>query len=141
MKKMNYYEMLAHPSWQKKRLEILNLHGFACDACGNTEETLHVHHGYYDKNLKLWEYENNTLHCYCATHHQEIHEYQNLLKKALGAYDLFFLGATPIVEHFNFFVNLSIDLEIETRSTSKKDPCINKALLKSYKDYIEAKHG
>lgn len=40
---MKYHEQLKHPLWQKKRLEVLDLHGFKCQECDATEEELHVY--------------------------------------------------------------------------------------------------
>jgi 5-methylcytosine-specific restriction endonuclease McrA len=46
-KKIPYSEKLKDPRWQKKRLEILSGDDFTYQYCGNTEETLHVHHYVY----------------------------------------------------------------------------------------------
>ena len=68
-KAKTYYEKLLDPRWQKKRLEILNREDFTCEACGSTENTLHVHHGYYERNLDPWDYESSTLSCLCDLCH------------------------------------------------------------------------
>lgn len=52
----SYYDLFKHPKWQKKRLKILELAGFECERCGAKNKTLHVHHKYYEKGLKPWEY-------------------------------------------------------------------------------------
>jgi hypothetical protein len=65
-----YWQKLQDPRWQKKRLEIMNRAGFKCETCNDDKATLHVHHGYYEKGLELWEYDNATLWCLCAGCHQ-----------------------------------------------------------------------
>jgi len=68
----SYYEKLKDPRWQKKRLEIMERADFSCECCpniGNT--TLHIHHGYYEKNVEPWEYPNETLWCLCEGCHIE----------------------------------------------------------------------
>lgn len=42
-----YAKKLTDPRWQKRRLEIFERDGFACQLCGDTESTLHVHHKHY----------------------------------------------------------------------------------------------
>ena len=75
---MTYAEQLKSPKWQKKRLEILERDDFACVACGDKERQLHVHHGYYEKDRLLWDYEEETLHTLCNHCHELTHE--NLLE-------------------------------------------------------------
>ena len=65
-----YFEKLKDPRWQRKRLEIMNRASFKCEECGDSDQTLHVHHGYYDKDLQPWEYSNDTLWCLCEGCHQ-----------------------------------------------------------------------
>lgn len=67
--KSNYYTLLKHPKWQKKRLEVLQAAGFECVCCGGKDKTLHVHHKYYKKGLKPWEYSDCSLLCLCEECH------------------------------------------------------------------------
>ena len=92
--KKTYWEKLKDPRWQKKRLEILGAADFACELCGNKEETLNVHHGYYRKGADPWDYPTDSLHCLCETCHQdaqrelgEVHERIALLRPEL-VYDV-----------------------------------------------------
>jgi 5-methylcytosine-specific restriction endonuclease McrA len=71
---MTYAEQLKSPKWQIKRLEILERDKFTCTSCGEKEKQLHVHHGYYGKNKKIWEYENETLVTLCFLCHNLEHE-------------------------------------------------------------------
>jgi len=83
MTKLTYSEQLKHPNWQRKRLDVLQEAGFACDVCGDTETTLNVHHRRYVKGRKVWEYEINELQCLCEHCHQEHHEHRALLDAIL----------------------------------------------------------
>lgn len=66
-----YWEKLKDPRWQKKRLEVLQRAGFACENCHATDKTLHVHHGYYDRGMEPWEYADETLWCLCEECHED----------------------------------------------------------------------
>lgn len=78
--KKSYSEQLLSPKWQKKRLEILQRDGFACKLCKDTETTLHIHHIYYTKGAKPWEYENEALDTLCS----DCHKYIEYLTKCMG---------------------------------------------------------
>ena len=71
---MNYKEQLKSPKWQKKRLDVLNLRGFKCENCANEEKQLHVHHRFYLKGRKAWEYDNDVLQVLCETCHENEHK-------------------------------------------------------------------
>lgn len=77
--KLNYSEQLKHPNWQRRRLEMLNAADFKCTACGSDDETLHVHHKYYKKNVQVWEYTDNELIVLCANCHSLEHERQDIV--------------------------------------------------------------
>jgi len=64
---MTYSEKLLDPRWQKKRLEILQRDNFTCSCCGDTKETLHVHHVKY--NGEPWDIDSSLLITFCATCH------------------------------------------------------------------------
>jgi len=69
-----YAEQIKSPKWQKKRLEILNLHGFKCEDCGSETKTLNVHHRFYLKGRKIYEYDNDVFQVLCEECHSKIHE-------------------------------------------------------------------
>ena len=83
----NYSELLKDPRWQKKRLKILERDKFTCQLCGDKETTLNVHHKYYDKDKKPWEYPDKSLVTLCKdchiTEHESAIEYKDLLIKTL----------------------------------------------------------
>lgn len=60
-------EAYKDPRWQKRRLEIMQRDGWACCACGNTEQTLHVHHKRYVG--ELWESPDEDLQTLCESCH------------------------------------------------------------------------
>lgn len=68
----SYFDLLKSPHWQKKRLEILEAADFLCEECRDGESTLHVHHTYYGKGRKPWEYEDCFFQVLCEKCHQKI---------------------------------------------------------------------
>lgn len=83
MAKMSYREQLLHPSWQRRRLEILKRSDFSCEICGDEGSTLHVHHRRYVKGRMVWEYADEELTALCETCHKDQHVYRELLDKIL----------------------------------------------------------
>lgn len=75
--KLSYAEMLKDPRWQKRKTEILNRENFTCQLCGDTKNTLHVHHKYYLDNHKPWEYNNDALVSLCEHCHQRMYTKPN----------------------------------------------------------------
>lgn len=65
----NYPELLKHPKWQRKRLEIMNRDNFKCVCCGDEETTLHIHHKNYEYGKNIWEYEDNNFITVCEDCH------------------------------------------------------------------------
>jgi hypothetical protein len=80
----SYYELLRRPEWQKKRLAVMNAADFSCQECGATERTLNVHHRFYKKGAKPWEYVDEDLVCLCEECHRDRHELQVDLGRRLG---------------------------------------------------------
>jgi len=68
--KQEYAEKYKDPRWQKKRLEILERDEFTCQICGTKEETLHIHHTYYEKNKEPWEHSSEFLITLCSKCHK-----------------------------------------------------------------------
>lgn len=69
----SYAAKLLDPRWQRKRLEALESADWACEACGDAESTLHVHHKQYIKGRNPWEYEGDQLAVLCKSCHQAWH--------------------------------------------------------------------
>lgn len=74
-----YWEKLKDPRWQKKRLEALQSADFKCQACYDSEQTLHVHHKQYFKGREPWEYEVMQLAVLCESCHSAQHESEDVL--------------------------------------------------------------
>ena len=74
---MTYSEKLKDPRWQKKRLEIMERDGFACQSCGDNESTLNVHHCRYVTGKNPWEYDNLSLTTLCEPCHEMQHEMED----------------------------------------------------------------
>lgn len=72
-----YSEKLKDPRWQKMRLKILERDEWACRNCENKEDTLHVHHTYYESGVDPWDYPHGSLVTYC----EECHEEERTLRK------------------------------------------------------------
>lgn len=83
MANKNYFELLKHPNWQKKRLEILQRDNFTCKGCGDTDKTLNIHHKYYDFEIMPWEYTNNSLITLCDECHKHWHDMKAEYEKSL----------------------------------------------------------
>lgn len=71
MDKKSYSDKLKSPEWQKKRLEILERDAWQCQCCGDTEETLQVHHLYYEKDNDPCDYPDESLITLCVHCHAE----------------------------------------------------------------------
>lgn len=79
-----YYEKLKSPQWQKKRLEILNEHGFSCESCCIDSEQLHVHHKIYKKGLDPWDYPSYNYAVLCDSCHKQAHETIDTMNELIG---------------------------------------------------------
>ncbi len=82
--KPSYFELLKHPEWQRKRLAIFKRSNFTCENCGSKENTLHVHHTYYERGLKPWEYPDHSLHALCEDCHKHAQDWMAMLHRQLG---------------------------------------------------------
>lgn len=108
-----YSKKLLDPRWQKKRLEILQRDNWTCRFCESTDNTLHVHHIYYEPKSEPWDAELKHLITLCAECHQEetellIHTNESVIKrlKHLGFTSKEFMD----LDYFFFYLNDKIDL-------------------------------
>lgn len=88
----NYYELLKDPRWQKKRLEVLETANWKCESCDSGERTLHVHHMYYERGAKPWEYPANALRCLCEDCHFRIQDEQAEIARLISGLHVQDLG-------------------------------------------------
>lgn len=78
----SYQEKFLDPRWQKKRLEILERDGWACQSCGDMTVTLHVHHRRYIFGHDPWEYQDWELITLCeACHEGESEAWKGLMRE------------------------------------------------------------
>lgn len=68
---MNYKQLLRHPLWQKKRLEIFHRDNWKCVNCTDEFSNLQVHHLYYEPNRLPWEYPNECFKTLCECCHEK----------------------------------------------------------------------
>jgi hypothetical protein len=68
---MEYIELLKHPKWQKKRLQIMDRDEWTCRRCKDTESNLQIHHLYYNFDLQPWEYPDTALITLCELCHKK----------------------------------------------------------------------
>lgn len=80
---VGYSEKLKDPRWQKKRLLMLQSANFRCQSCGETEDTLHVHHVYYEKDRDPWDYPNEVYMVLCDKCHEKWHNLKWGLDRSL----------------------------------------------------------
>lgn len=66
---MSYSDDLRDPRWQRKRLEVMQREDFRCQDCKDATTTLNVHHTYYKRGHKPWEYPSASLRCLCERCH------------------------------------------------------------------------
>ena len=96
MEKKSYFEKLKDPRWQQMRLKVLERDEWMCRLCRDKDETLAVHHRYYERGKEPWDYPPEALVTLCQDCHEaerrEMEEYQPLLlqqiKKVFFADDL-----------------------------------------------------
>lgn len=69
-----YRQKLQDPRWQKRRLQILEKHGFRCQLCNAGEKMLTVHHVNYTRGKEPWEYPDKDLMCLCAECHTQVEQ-------------------------------------------------------------------
>ena len=80
----DYSELFKDPRWQKRRLTIMNRAGFLCERCESDDKTLNVHHLYYKKGAKPWEYPDELLVCWCERCHKTHHTFMEKAQTALA---------------------------------------------------------
>lgn len=81
-----FWELYRHPLWQKKKSTVMSLANFECAECGDNKTTLNVHHTYYKRGAKPWEYEDGELKCLCEPCHKKYHRESLLVKKLIGGF-------------------------------------------------------
>lgn len=73
-KRPSYKELLEHPLWQRKRAKLIKRSENRCQICASSEKPLHVHHSYYLRGWKPWQYPDGSLIVVCERCHEGIHQ-------------------------------------------------------------------
>ena len=81
---MKYADQIKHPKWQKKRLEVFEHYGFACQECKSEGKQLHVHHPFYKIDAMIWDYAAGELMCLCCDCHKDAHAIDDKIKTHLS---------------------------------------------------------
>lgn len=123
MTKLTYAQQLAHPLWQRRRLEMLASAGWKCAQCDAIEYPLHVHHKQYFKGRMAWEYADHELGVLCVHCHSGHHADEENIKQLLTcvpadvpvAFDMFallcgFYGKHPGVRELEKSVGAALSL-------------------------------
>lgn len=73
MKELSGYEwQLTQPQWYYVRNRVLERDGYRCMLCRSSSH-LEVHHKYYLKGHKAWEYNDEALETLCDRCHAAVH--------------------------------------------------------------------
>lgn len=96
----SYSQKLLDPRWQKKRLEVMQAHNFACEICCDNQSTLHIHHKQYLKGNEPWDYLVNQLACLCESCHENYHNEIDILMAACSILPLHGLKQRDNVAYF-----------------------------------------
>ena len=81
---MEFKDQYNHPKWQAKRLEIMRRDNYCCVLCDSEDKQLHVHHRYYKRGKKLWEYKKECYLTVCHSCHEYLHIVQDELNNSLS---------------------------------------------------------
>lgn len=111
-KAFRYSGKLKDPRWQKLRLLKLQQADWACENCGTKENTLHVHHGYYEWGKDPWDYESSSLQVLCEVCHGEAEWYKDWFKKFLTTQPLAFQASIFTVLQLTGTYSESTELEV-----------------------------
>lgn len=76
-----FWKSYKDPRWQKRRLEIMDRDEWKCRSCGCEDDTLNVHHAYYERDKKPWEYPDLSLVTLCEACHKRKHD----IKKGISS--------------------------------------------------------
>lgn len=82
-----YQELLQSSEWATRRREVLEAEKYQCCECGEENQPLQVHHRYYLRGRKPWEYPDGALMCVCESCHRELGHLDDELRFTLGNLD------------------------------------------------------
>lgn len=76
-----YSDLLRDPRWQKRRLQVFERDDWECNACGNKDRQLQVHHLKY--HGKPWDAPDEHLETLCDECHEWRTEWDNKFGRSL----------------------------------------------------------
>lgn len=76
--------------WVWLREHVMDRANGLCEECGggSGDGFLNVHHTYYERDLKIWEYPPESLRCLCRICHANMHAAIDEIKRNLGKLSL-----------------------------------------------------
>jgi len=104
-KKIEFKDQYKHPLWQKKRLEILERDDYKCCDCKASDKQLHVHHGYYERDVYLWEYGSDTLWTLCADCHERWGKYKKAMHIMIARIKLEEFNSSEVMNYLYDYSN------------------------------------
>lgn len=105
-----FWEHYKRPEWQRKRLEVMEAAGFACQECCAEDKTLNAHHTYYVAGRKPWDYPLEAFRCLCLDCHEFHHNLAGKLKAIIGR-----MKEPNLVRLFQFARQLDREQDEENR--------------------------
>jgi 5-methylcytosine-specific restriction endonuclease McrA len=75
-----YRQKLRDPRWQKMRLRVFERDDWMCQRCFCDDESLQVHHTFYQYGLDPWECPIDSLVTVCEHCHEVETEFQRVAK-------------------------------------------------------------
>ena len=81
---MTYSDKLKDPKWQKFRCGRLEAANWKCEHCCSDKSFLHVHHMFYLRDRRPWEYPPEAVVVLCERCHEEWHANEYTLKLAFA---------------------------------------------------------
>jgi DNA-binding transcriptional ArsR family regulator len=117
-----YSQALKDPRWQRKRLTIFERDGWACQRCHATDHTLNVHHTYYARGKKPWEYPDTALLTLCEACHRKEHAEKD--EEPIGPWCKLYQAAVEAIidapaftlQHWRVFVCLLVQVKGDNRT-------------------------
>jgi 5-methylcytosine-specific restriction endonuclease McrA len=79
-----FWRAYKDPRWLATARRIRERAGGKCEECGDPLESLHVHHTYYARDRKPWEYPDESLRCWCTYCHGLFHDLKDALNEKAG---------------------------------------------------------
>ena len=79
-----YADNFKKPEWQKFRLEKLQAADWQCEHCRSKDEQLHIHHYWYERGRKPWDYNDEAIAVLCDRCHEDWHSIKDDLDQDIA---------------------------------------------------------